>query len=180
METTLAPRRLFDISADIQALEDLLYESGGDVSDPEVEAALDHWFASLAHERNEKLDGYATVIREMEARAEIRKAEAKRLRDRATVDENIAKRLKDRLVWFFEEHGLKTIETERYRLTRARAGGKTPVILKVDPADLPERFRRVKEIVSADKDAILEAIESGQDVSEYAEIGERSQYLKIS
>jgi len=34
--------------------------------------------------------------------------------------------LKDRLKWFFETHGLKTIERPRYKLQLAKNGGKAP------------------------------------------------------
>lgn len=176
----VAPRRLFDISDDLQALEDLLYEMGGDVTDEEAEAALDSWFATLSHERDVKLDNYAALISEVEKRAEIRKEESKRIRDRAKVDENLAARLKDRLVYFFRVHEIDSISTARYKLTRSQSG-KAPVIIKVPDEDLPEEFRRVKVTISADKEAIREAIESGlDDASEYAELAERSEYLRIS
>ena len=176
MKTAIAPRRLFDISADLEALEELLYESGGDITDEDVEEAIDAWFERLADERDQKLDNYAGLITELEARAEIRKAESKRLRDRASVDAKAAERLKDRLLYFFAKHDLKTVETTRYRLTRARAGGKAPVVIT---GDVPEDFQRVKIDVAPDKDKIREALESGEKLA-FAALGDRSEYLKIS
>jgi len=62
----------------------------------------------------------------------------------ASSNENRARLLKDRLKWFFETHGLKTIETPAYKLQLAKNGGKAPLILdeSVPVAKLPERFRK--------------------------------------
>lgn len=176
---TVATRPLFDISDDIRALEDLLLELGGDVSDEEVEQAIDNWFATLSTERDQKLDNYAALITEMEARAEIRKQEAERIRDRARVDENAAQRLKDRLVFFFRQHDFKTIETDRYRLTRCRAGGKQGVEVKASVAELPADYVRTNITHSPDLDKIREALEAGENL-EFADLKERSEYLRIS
>ncbi len=173
-----SPRRtLFDISEDLLAFYDRIEELGGDITAPDVEQAIDAWFERLSHERDEKLDNYAALIRELDARAKARRDEAKRLADRARRDEEHAAYLKQRLMLFFQDHHLKTVETRRYRLTLQRSGGKTPVLLKTDPEELPEEYQRWK--VSADLDAIREALEHGADL-DFATLGERSSYLRIS
>ena len=171
------PRTLFEISEDLEALYAKLEALGGDVSDPDVEAAIDAWFDELSEARDVKLDNYAALIGELEARAKVRREEARRLADRARRDEEQAKYLKNRLVLFFEQHDLKTVETPRYRLTMAQAGGKLPVLLKADPDQLPEAYQRIK--ISADLDALREALERGEALA-FAELGERSRYLRIS
>ena len=170
-------RTLFDISQDLQELYDRIEALGGDVTDPDVERAVDGWFEALGQERDEKLDHYAAFIRELEARAAARREESRRLAERARQDEDRARYLKQRLVTFFDEHGLKTVETRRYRLTMARSGGKAPVVLRVDPDDLPADFQRIQ--VRANLDAIREALERGEAL-DFAELGERSHYLRIS
>ena len=177
MESSETRRTLFEISNDLLQFYDRLEALGGDVTSPEVEQALDAWFAQLSHERNEKLDNYAALIRELEARAKTRKEEARRLADRARRDDEHAAYLKQRLLLFFQDHHLKTVETRRYRLTMQRSGGKTPVVLKTDPEQLPTAYQRWK--VSADLDAIREALKEGADI-DFAELGERRQFLRIS
>ena len=179
MESSQTPprRTLFEISNDLLQFYDRLEALGGDVTSPEVEQALDGWFAQLSHERDVKLDNYAALIRELAARAKTRKEEARRLADRAKRDAEHAAYLKQRLLLFFQDHRLKTVETRRYRLTLQRSGGKTPVVLKADPEELPTEFQRWK--VSADLDAIREALEDGAEV-DFAELGERRQFLRIS
>lgn len=173
----LSNRTLFAISEDLEALYDRLEELGGDVTDPEVEATIDAWFDDLTEERDVKLDNYAALIRELEARAEARREEARRLTDRARRDEDQAKYLKNRLILFFQQHGMKSVETRRYRLTVARSGGRAPVVVHAEAEELPESFQRWK--VSADLDAIREALERGETLT-FAELGERGHYLRIS
>lgn len=179
MESSQTPprRTLFDISEDLLSFYDQMEALGGDVTSPEVEQTLDAWFDQLSHERNEKLDNYAALIRELETRAKARKDEARRLADRAKRDDEHAAYLKQRLLLFFQNHHLKTVETRRYRLTLQRSGGKTPVVLKTDPEQLPTEFQRWK--VNADLDAIRQALEDGTDL-DFAELGERRHFLRIS
>ncbi len=172
-----SPRRtLFEISTDLMSFYDRLEALGGDVTSPDIEQALDAWFEALSHERDDKLDNYAALIRELEARAKARKEEARRLADRARRDDEHAAFLKQRLLLFFQDHHLKTVETRRYRLTLQRSGGKTPVVLKTDPEQLPTEFQRWK--VNANLDAIREALEDGADL-DFAELGERRHFLRI-
>lgn len=177
MDSSETRRTLFDISNDLIAFYDHLEALGGDVSSPDVEQAVDAWFEALSHERDEKIDNYAALIQELEARARARKEEARRLSERARRDEDHAAYLKQRLMLFFQDHRLKTIETRRYRLTLQRSGGKAPVVLKAEPEALPADYQRWK--VSANLDAIREALEQGTEL-EFAELGERSHYLRIS
>lgn len=177
-EPTSTPRRtLFDLSQELHDLYDHLEALEGDVTDPDVERAIDAWFDRLGKKREEHLDNYAALIRELEARAEARREEARRLADRARRDAGRADYLKHRLVSFLQEHGLKTVETRRYRLTVARSGGKPPVLLKAEPEQLPPEFQRVT--VDADLTAIRDVLERGESLS-FAELGERGHYLRIS
>src|SRR5690606_19649213 len=130
-------------SDDLLALEDLLLETGGDVSEEEAERIVDTWLEQLGAERDEKLDSYAALVKEMEARAGARRDMARQITERARADEATAKRLKDRLAFVFARCGWKTIETLRFRLTRAKAGGKAPLLVDGDADTLPERFQRV-------------------------------------
>ena len=105
------------------------------------------WFEQLGEERNQKLDNYAALIADIESRAQVRRDEAKRLVDRARIDENKAALLKERLRLFFESHGLKTVETSRYRLTLAQNGGKLPLLVDVSVDGLPEEYIRLTQIL---------------------------------
>lgn len=167
---------LIEISQELIELAQQLDETDGDL-DALVEAWLTALLDQTTEQRDQKLDNYASYITELETRAQVRKAEAQRLTDRARVDENRAKWLKSRLQWFFEQHGLKTVETARYRLTLARNGGKAPLIVdedKILPTQLPVRFQSV----DFNHGAIREALEAGESLP-FARLGERGQSIRI-
>lgn len=171
----LKPRTLFNISEDMEKLNELLDDCS---HEPQQQELITQWLELLGNERDAKLDGYAALIAEMLARAEVRKAEAKRLMELAVTDENRARLLKERLQWFFETHNLKTIETLRYKLSLQRNGGKAPLILKsgLTPTHLPERFQKIS--IDPNPVAIREALEAGEEL-DFAQLGDRGTSLRI-
>jgi hypothetical protein len=168
-------RTLLDITEDLQALDDLLSEAGGDITG--VEATVDAWLAELEQDLKGKVDNYAALITAMTARAEVRKAEADRLYHRAKVDSSNVKFLRERLKCALESRGISKIETARYKVGVSKAGGAAPVVI-ADPSALPAQFVRVTEVREPDKDAIRKALESGRQVAG-AELGARGTYLAI-
>jgi hypothetical protein len=171
---------LIEISLDMtmldQELEDLI--DSPDAQDEAIAKYLDN-LAKATTLRDQKLDNYAGLIRELEIRADARKAEAKRLSDRAAVDQSKADRLKRSLQNFFGAHELKTVETNRFRLTLANNGGKLPVIFDSRPVEeLPEQFTKTKTVTSADNEAIRKALDGGEKLG-FAWFGERTQSLRI-
>lgn len=169
---------LYELSQDLLALEALLTETGGEITDDD--AALEVWFDELGEQRDAKIDGYCALIREFEARAEARELEAKRLMALAGSDTNNAKRLKARLKGFFEAQGIKKLETARFRLSVQANGGALPVIVpegwEKEPASAPEAFQR--RVIQLDKEAIREAIRN-DDETHGASLGERGNHLRI-
>ncbi len=173
-------KTLLEISKDLIALQDSLDSLEGLPEQQSEE--LYEWFCELSEEReaerDRKLDNYAALIGELEARSDARKLEAKRMIDRARADENRARSLKSFLQQFFECHQIKTIETDRYRLTLANNGGKLPVIVDehFSIASMPDEFTKLS--ISPDLEAIREALEGGEGL-EFARLGERSRSLRI-
>jgi hypothetical protein len=167
-------RTLFDISTDLEKLSELL----DDCSDTEQQEAISNWLESIGSERDKKLDGYAALIGEIEARAEARVAEAKRLTELAASDKAKVRLLKERLKWFFALHNLKKVETARYKLSLAANGGKAPLVIsdEILATNLPEQYQRVT--VEPNTTAIREALEAGEEL-EFARLGERGTSLRI-
>lgn len=165
---------LYTISGDLAAIEALLDEAQGDITGHEQ--TIERWLEEAEGARDDKLDRYAALIRECEARADTRRAEAKRLTDRAKVDENKAEGLKRTLKWFFEAHELKRIETPRFKLTLAKNGGRAGVEVLAPPEELPPEFVRTKR--EPDVDAIRTALEAGQFLP-FATLKERGHSIRI-
>ena len=171
---------LFEISAEISALHDLLTEVGGELPDEEAEAAIDDWLAETNQALEQKVDAYCGLVREFEARAEAREIEAQRLQSLAGADINQARRLKARLKAFFEFHGIKKLDTPRFRVSVQANGGALPLVIptdwEADPANAPEAFQR--RVIQLDRDAIREAITNGEETYG-AQLGERGTHLRI-
>jgi len=152
---------LYAINAEIASVLDAMLEGGAD--SPEAMEALNLHLAGLDTALESKAEDYAGLIRELELRAEVRKAEAIRIRLLSTVDATLAERLKERLKAAMESSGKMKIETARFRLTVANNGGKQP--LEVDEAQMAAwepPFRRV--ITEPNREAIRIALENGATI----------------
>lgn len=178
MSTTQAARSLLTISDDLLALDNLMEELGGDLSDPQVEAAIVGWFEHLGEERDKKIDNYCALIRELELRASVRKAEAERLAMRGRTDNNKVEFLKGRLKQFFEFHKLPKIETERFTVAVQKNGGVLPLDIAIPPEQLPEIYRVEVKQVKPLTDVIRRELEAGRQI-DGCTLGERGTSLRI-
>jgi len=169
---------LYQIADDLRALEALLVEAGGDLSSPEALAAVEAWEAELSTNLAGKVDNYCGLITEIEVRAAARQAESDRLRDLARVDDNAAKALRERLRFILEARSLGPIQTERFRVSVAKNGGKAPLDIRIGPDELPEWAVKRKIVVETDKDAIRARLEAGESLP-FANIMERGTRLVI-
>lgn len=175
-ETKYDMATLLDISNELLTLEAQLEQLGGDVDT--AGSLVDEWLDACARQR-EKLDNYAALIRELELRAEVRKAEARRLAERAKQDAEQAAFLKERLRQHFIQHNIQSIETERFRISHARNGGLLPLILDVNPEELPEPYRVTEVRHKANIDAIRAALDAGETLT-FARYGERGSSIRIA
>ncbi|WP_024547007.1 siphovirus Gp157 family protein [Picosynechococcus sp. NKBG15041c] len=166
---------LFEITADIRLLEDLLEN----VDDDKQEAMILDFLMGSQDDLKEKVDNYIELIQELQARSTARKEHAKQLMELARTDENKARRLKALLQTHLESLEIKRLNTPRHRVTIAQNGGKAPLILHdFSVENLPEQFKTV--IIEPDTAAIRAAVEAGDEaVQAIAHLGERGQSLRI-
>lgn len=149
--------KLTEISDDLCALDDLLEEVVGDVSGNEETIAT--WVAELTANLAAKLDGYADLIGAMQARADFRKQESKRLADRARIDEKKVAWLKARVIDAMNRTGNPVVESDRYRISVARNGGVRPMELI---GEVPTNFCKTEVVQSPDREAIRASLEAGE------------------
>lgn len=169
-----AIQRLYEAGAASRELEAMLTESGGELT-PDMDGHFD-LLAQQAESLPACMDDVLSLVREIEARAEARKAEAERLRDRAKRDEAAAAWFKGKVLELMTAQGCKTMELPRWRVTAAMPGGK-PALEIV--GDVPPEFTREEVRITPDKDAIREAIEGGATLP-FARLVPKSPYLKVS
>jgi hypothetical protein len=171
---------LWEIGDDIRALDDLLEELGGDVTDPQVAAAWAALAADLASDESRKLDGYVNWIRRLEMEAMAARAEADRYLQKARKRDNRIAWIKANLQAHLESTARARIETETHRVISIRGdGGAVPVKLSetLDPAALPDEFAVVRR--TPDIEAIRAALADGRELP-FATLGERGTHLRIT
>lgn len=165
---------LFDLSTEIEKLEAELAE----VKSEEQQQELMTQYLQNKEDLKVKLENYCSFISELEARAEVRKAEAKRLSDRASCDANLAKRLKTMLLWYLKENGIKKIETSLHSISVVKNGGRQPLVLNenISVTSIDKRFQKVS--IDFDKDSIRVALENGESLN-FGYLKEREEGVRI-
>lgn len=169
-------RTIFDITGDELALQELLTESGGDISDPAVADAVDAWFEELDKDLENKVQKYCYLIKEFEARAKTRREEAERLASRANVDDNSARSLKERLMFALNLIERPKVTTESFNIAVTRNGGATPIV--IDEGAVPPEYQTVKTSSMPNRDLIRQRLEDGEQLP-FAQLGDRGTHLRI-
>ena len=157
---------LYELTAVFQRLQNQI-EQGED-----VEGIL----AVIGDELEAKADGYARVIRNMEAQASAFKEEEKRIAENRKRLENGVERLKQNLFESMKATGKTKFKTDLFSFSIQKNGGAIPVIVDVPTDDLPDDLVQITE--KPDLKAIAKYIEETGDLT-YAHFGERGESLRI-
>lgn len=164
---------LYEITDDLLALDALLDEVGGDITDERAAAAVDEWMADLQANLDRKIDGYCSLIQNIDALANAASAEAKRLADLARVRSNKVNGLKDRLKFALETLRMKKVQTARFQVSVCGNGGLAPLDIH---GPVPEHY--IKHIPQVDNDSIRADLESGKSL-DFAVLMNRGTHLRI-
>lgn len=165
---------LYDITQELQALDDLLVENGGDVSDPAVDAIITAWMDKIEGDLENKVDGYCAFIREMEARSAARQQEIDRLKALVESDFNAISKLKDRLKAALEVIGRPKVQTKRFAVSVCKNGGQQPVEINED--QVPQDYMNWTPVVNGAR--IREELAAGKELP-FARMLERGSHLRI-
>ncbi|MBO6015346.1 MAG: siphovirus Gp157 family protein [Oscillospiraceae bacterium] len=142
--------------------------------DPDAdEQAVSDTLEGLEGEIEEKADGYAKVIKTMQAEADAIKTEAARLQERARLLESRSDYLKNRLKYAMELTGKAKIKTTLFSFGIQ----KNPPSVVLETDNIPEQFL-IPQPPKVDKTAIKQAITDGHDLSGIAHL-EQGTSLRI-
>lgn len=145
--------------------------------DPDVDPqAIADTLEAIGGEIEDKAEKTAIVMKELEAEAAKLKAEEQRLKDRRVKVENNIKDIKQRLFDAMKTTGKEKFKTELFSFSIAKNGGKIPVIVDVETADLPDDL--VTIIEKPNLDAIAAYLEKHPE-SKFGHFGERGEHLNI-
>lgn len=151
-----------------------LYEMA---EDPETDQELlEETLEALEGELEYKADGYAKVMRQLEADAANLKLEEKRLAARRTACENNMKRMKQALQYAMEAAGKPKFKTDLFSFGIQ----KNPAAVVMDVnyiEDVPEEYLIPQE-PKIDRTKLKEDLKAGKDLSGIAHL-EQSESLRI-
>lgn len=173
MTATAGRQTLAEITDQHVALDQLLVESGGEVT-PEIE----QWMTEYAAELREKVDHYGAAIRRLEGEAKLWQGEADFFATKAKAAANSAKAIKQLAQLAMEKLGEVEFTGERYRLCLTPNGGQQPIELLVPVEQLP--FQYTKTVVTADKDMLRQDLERGvENLGAYAALAPRGYHVRV-
>jgi hypothetical protein len=156
-------KHLIEITDDIRAFDKLLDDADGDLTGQEQ--IVDEWAAENKENFEEKVDNYAALITEKMRTYQVRQGEAERLTRLALTDKSRADWLKGMLKHVFDELGVKKLDTDRYRISVAKNGGKRKLDIHVPDYELPAIYKNaVPPSFVVDKEKIREDLEAGRKI----------------
>lgn len=129
---------LYELKNDLQAIQNLI--ELGDYTEEQLADTIDS--INLAVE--DKLEGYAMVVRNIESDIDGLKAEEKRLADRRKSLENGVKRMKEAMHDALVLTGEKKVKTPRFTISLR----KSSAVEVVDESLIPEEFVKVTKSIN--------------------------------
>jgi len=166
---------LFEITQEFLALDTILDGLEDDASEDVVSGVM-QWMQDLTQQRADKIDSYAFVIAQEQARADVCAKQAAEFQQKATTAKNKVEFLKTRMMEHMDSLETKTLITDRFRFSIAANGGMEPVY--IHDADLIPEALKVAVEPAPDKSAIRIALQNGETVPG-AILMERGKHLRI-
>lgn len=162
---------LYNLTADYEHVLNMLYDDEYD--EQTVIDTLD----SIEGAIEDKADGYAMIIRMVDADIESIKAEEARLASRRIALENRKKRMKGNLYEAMKTVGKPKFKTSLFSFGIRKNGGKRALILDVDVDKLPAELQKLT--IEANNEALREYLGKNESC-EYCHLAEQGEYLTIS
>lgn len=162
---------LYNLTADYEHVLNMLYDDEYD--EQTVIDTLD----SIEGAIEEKADGYAMIIRMVDADIESIKAEEARLANRRIALENKKKRMKGNLYETMKTVGKPKFKTSLFSFGIRKNGGRRALILDVDVDKLPAELQKLT--IEANNEALREYLGKNESC-EYCHLAEQGEYLTIS
>lgn len=133
-------RSLFQLTADMAALEDQLYENGGELT-PEIESML----VATEEALTAKADGYNMLLRKFKAEEAMCDTEAKYWAGKKKVVQNAQKRIREHINDVMTYGGINKIEGEHCKISRRE----TQALEVNEEVILASMVDRINELVAS-------------------------------
>ncbi len=151
---------LYQLTSNYETVLNMLYDEEID------EQMILDTLEGIEGEIEDKADGYAKIIKELEAKKNARKEEAKRLTESAKVFENRVNTLKSNLFNAMKQTGKTKFATDLFSFNIAKNGGKQPLTMG-------DATIKIEEKVEWNKVDVLKVAHHGSDSSTSQEFLDR-------
>ena len=138
----------------------------------EISAELEKALEDIEISIEEKIENTALYIKNLEAEAEMIKAEEKKLSERRKACENRAERVRE---WLSFDMGGKSFKSAKCVISWRKSES---VEVAVDAETLPAYYQNVKTTVTADKTLLKAAIKSGEIIAGVSIVEKQNMQVK--
>lgn len=145
--------RLYEIDQNLRALWNKIAEQEGEITEEDMQA-----LEQLELAKNDKIEGYGVIIRELESEIDDCSNEIKRIKEIADRKKKCLERLKNGLQEFMLNN-----EIDKFESLKVRVSFRKSQALEIEEgAELPDNLMRVKK--EPDKTAIKDFIVNGGEL----------------
>lgn len=154
-------RSLYQLVNDSRSIDDLMSETGGEITDEQIELTISRWMSEVNSGLAEKVDSYEFKQRALESNIESFKMYAQMFSSSKKSLERLSAALKDRM----KESILALGQTQlkgvlfTYKLVNSK-----PSVVILDESKIPAVYVREKMVIEIDKDKLRHDLEHGIEV----------------
>lgn len=160
---------LYELSLEILALDELLAEAGGDISEGSGNEQLAKWLDEFDWMQATKVDNIGQYHAALKAQVEMYRAEAKKFQEKAGVTENKQKALRNRILEVMRLRDnpktgviFKELLGKLFKIRRVNNGGERPVGLLATQLAIPEEYRTPPAPPQLDVDKVRKVLEAAE------------------
>lgn len=157
-EATPQKRTLFQLTADQRAIDDLLAESGGEITDETTEAFVSKCMEEITSGLAEKADSYKFKQDYIKSQMELFKSYENQFYMAKKSLERLSKALRDRLEQSMISMDKTVLEGNMFKYSLSKS---KPSVFISDESLIPSNYARTKMVIEIDKNLIKEDLEAG-------------------
>lgn len=168
--------KLFEVVENI----DYLLQQMDEAQSEEEEQIYRDTIESLDYDLETSIENITKSIKNLEAAMMAYKDQADFFAEKAKRADNKIARRKGLIKWAMEKRGKDKVKAGNFDVRIQANGGKQGLEYLVSYDKLPDQLSRCEVVYSPVEDKIREALERGEDLSQYVKLKERGSHLRIS
>ncbi len=154
-------KTLNEIVRDHRSLDEIMIETGGEITQEEQEKIIDSWMKEITSDLQMKADGYQYRFTMLEQAAEALAERAKMIRSASSVCDSMASQLKERMKQAMIEMNMPELYGKDFKF---KLQNSPPAVEITALEKIPGSYTREKLQIEIDKNKIKADLLEGKDV----------------